>query len=323
MQVDNPTTVILAIITGTSFGFISIPHCIGMCGPLHLTMCLANSKRSFKSLTLFNLGRIFGYTCIGALCGLFGNQLANLLPAPQAEQSKIEVPKSCCEQKAETPAKITVPKSCCEQKAQPPKKISVPTSCCAAKAEKPKPPAKTDVPMSCCAKKAEASKSITVPKSCCEKPTATTPKPRIGLSRKGRQILMYVFPALILILVGIKGLLKKPASVGSGSGGLVAKLFTKFKFGGPSACGVAASFLPCGVLYVAFAIAVGTLSPLLGGVMLFFYCLTITFFMQLGIMVGTTFGKRLGPKVDTFFPWLAFTGAAVYLFIFFRNGGLS
>ena len=72
------------------------------------------------------------------------------------------------------------------------------------------------------------------------------------------------------------------------------------------------------MLYVAFAIAASTLSWLLGGVFLLFYCLTISVFMQLSIMVSTAFGRNCGSRFQQAYPWLAFLGAAVYLGLYIR-----
>ncbi len=284
MNVPGPTTFVFAVIAGTLFGLVSVPHCFGMCGPLHLTMCLAAKKRSFKSLTLFNLGRILGYTLLGAVFGFFGERLSGTFDAPRPTPATHE-----------RPATVDVPTSCCAKKnVEKPRTIAVPKSCC----------------------EAEKSATVAVPKSCCEAATAS-PERTLGLNATARRMLMFIFPAVILIVVGIKGILKRPAAVGTGGGGWLTRLFAKFQSGGPVACGVGASLIPCGMLYVAFAMAVGTVSAFLGGVFMLCYCLTITFFMQLGIMVGTTFGKKLGPKVDRLFPWAAFTGAIVYVALFF------
>jgi sulfite exporter TauE/SafE len=309
MQIPEPTTFVFAVIGGMWFGLFTVPHCFGMCGPLHLAMCLASKKRSFKSLTLFNFGRIIGYTLIGVACGFFGEQLSGVFykptaaPTTQGESASVVVPKSCCEAAKDQEPKVIETSGCgCEKKANPapvPKKVTVPRSCCeAAKANE-----------------------VIVPKSCCEAAEAAGPtKPKMGLGETARRLLMFIFPAIILVVFGIKGILKKPAAVGTGGDGWLARLFKKFQASGPVACGVGASFIPCGILYVAFAIAVSTVSAFLGGVFMFFYCVAISFFMQLGIMVGTTVGKKFSAKVDRWFPWVAFVGAAVYvaLFIFWK-----
>ncbi len=61
--------IIAALITGTGLAWISIPHCFGMCGALHLTVSCIHSERPVRALTVFNLGRLLGYTILGALAG--------------------------------------------------------------------------------------------------------------------------------------------------------------------------------------------------------------------------------------------------------------
>ena len=265
MDIPEPTSFVLAVMAGTLFGLLSIPHCLGMCGPLHLTVYLSAGARSVRTLTLFNLGRIVAYTAIGMLCGLFGGQLTRLLPekaTPVVQASAVE-----------TEGIIAAPKSCCEAAAATAANEDTTATGEAGEAVKTK-----------------------------------------SLWRRG---LMYIFPAIILLLTGAKALVKKPAVAGVSSPGLFSRLFAKSRKGGPAVCGMAAGLLPCGMLYYAFAVAVSTLSPLLGAVFLFVYCVTITFFLQLSIMVGTTFGKQLGPKVERLFPWLAFAGTGVYVMLFF------
>ena len=136
MQIPEPTTVILSIVAGSLFGFLSVPHCLGMCGPLHLAMCLSGPRKSFRTLTLFNIGRILGYTLIGLLLGLLGEQVTRFAGASEpAAANSLSVPRSCCEQMAEnqtqeasepnqaiaaqtnTDNALAVPQSCCEQPA--------------------------------------------------------------------------------------------------------------------------------------------------------------------------------------------------------------
>ena len=62
-------SIIAAVITGVGLGWISIPHCFGMCGALHLTVSCIHSERPIRSLTVFNLGRLVGYTILGAIAG--------------------------------------------------------------------------------------------------------------------------------------------------------------------------------------------------------------------------------------------------------------
>ena len=298
MQIPEPTTVVLSVVAGSLFGFLSVPHCLGMCGPLHLAMCLSGPKKSFRTLSLFNLGRVLGYTLIGLLLGLLGQQVTRLAGASEAPPtSHLAVPRSCCEQAAETPtetrSQIAGPKSCCAQDANQ------------ALAAAP-----------------NSNSELAVPNSCCPQPTTSNQqptKPLVAMSVGIRRILMYIFPAAVLLVVGI-GALRKSAvtSAKAGLSGLMGRVFQRFRTSGPLACGGVASLLPCGMLYVAFAIAASTLSWLLGGVFLLFYCLTISVFMQLSIMVSTAFGRSFGARLNQAYPWLAFMGAAVYLGLYVR-----
>jgi len=63
---------IAAIIAGSALGWVAIPHCYAMCGPLHVSVCALHREKSLKALSLFNLGRIIGYTTAGLLFGAFG-----------------------------------------------------------------------------------------------------------------------------------------------------------------------------------------------------------------------------------------------------------
>ncbi len=63
---------IAAIIAGSALGWLAVPHCYAMCGPLHVSVCALHRDRSLKALSLFNLGRIAGYTAAGILFGAFG-----------------------------------------------------------------------------------------------------------------------------------------------------------------------------------------------------------------------------------------------------------
>ena len=310
MQIPEPTTVILSVVAGSLFGFLSVPHCLGMCGPLHLAMCLSGPKKSFRTLTLFNIGRILGYTLIGLLLGLLGEQVTRLgAPNQSAQASTLSVPMSCCEQaaanQAQQSSELTVPKSCCAQAGEDANQTT---------------PTESD-----------SNGALSVPKSCCEQAAANTQhptpntrqsaRPLVAMSIGIRRILMYIFPAVVLAAVGIGALRKSSVTSGkAGLSGLIGHFFKRFRTSGPLACGGVASLLPCGMLYVAFAIAASTLSWLLGGVFLFVYCLTISVFMQLSIMVSTAFGRSFGNKLNQATPWLALMGAAVYLGLYVKAG---
>lgn len=73
---------ITLIISAISLGFASGFHCIGMCGPIALSMGLTKSQAINFHLQnlIYNLGRIFTYTLFGAILGLVGEgfQLAGV-----------------------------------------------------------------------------------------------------------------------------------------------------------------------------------------------------------------------------------------------------
>ncbi|HEX5113442.1 MAG TPA: sulfite exporter TauE/SafE family protein, partial [Saprospiraceae bacterium] len=64
------------IVSGLAIGAFGSLHCIGMCGPIALSLPTAgNSKmQSFLSIGLYNLGRAFTYGMSGILFGLIGSQ---------------------------------------------------------------------------------------------------------------------------------------------------------------------------------------------------------------------------------------------------------
>src|SRR5689334_21873097 len=67
--------------TGFLFGFLGSFHCVGMCGPIALSLPPSSSGYGFISGRLFyNLGRVFTYSILGLLFGFFGKglQLAGL-----------------------------------------------------------------------------------------------------------------------------------------------------------------------------------------------------------------------------------------------------
>jgi sulfite exporter TauE/SafE len=296
MQIPEPTTVILSVVAGSLFGLLSVPHCLGMCGPLHLAMCLSGPKKSFRTLTLFNLGRILGYTLIGLLLGLLGEQVTRWAGSNAVQGGSLTVPKCACEELADIQAELSgeliVLKS--TQPGQDANQTTASTS--------------------------SGGGGLAVPQSCCEQ-TDKQAKPLVSVSRHFRRILMYIFPAVVLLAVGIGALRKSSVTSGkAGLSGLLGHFFKRFRTSGPLVCGGVASLLPCGMLYVAFAIAASTLSWLLGGVFLFVYCLTISVFMQLSIMVSTAFGRGFSAKLNQAYPWLALLGAAVYLGLYVKAG---
>ncbi|MDF2438685.1 MAG: hypothetical protein K0Q95_3061 [Bacteroidota bacterium] len=66
------------LLAAISLGFLGSFHCVGMCGPIALTIPV-NRKSFFSILSgslIYNLGRIFTYACLGLLFGLLGQGVA-------------------------------------------------------------------------------------------------------------------------------------------------------------------------------------------------------------------------------------------------------
>lgn len=66
-----------AIIAGGALGLMSSFHCVGMCGPLALSLPIQHlpAPQRYLALLLYNSGRIITYTLLGLLLGLAGRQL--------------------------------------------------------------------------------------------------------------------------------------------------------------------------------------------------------------------------------------------------------
>ncbi|WP_054028882.1 sulfite exporter TauE/SafE family protein [Bacillus sp. FJAT-28004] len=54
-------------------GLFSAPHCIGMCGGIVSTVSLNSSATVKKSMLLYNTGRVFSYSLLGAVMGTVGS----------------------------------------------------------------------------------------------------------------------------------------------------------------------------------------------------------------------------------------------------------
>jgi len=64
------------IVSGLAIGSLGSFHCIGMCGPIALSLPIASDAKAsaFVSIGLYNLGRAITYGILGILFGLLGNQ---------------------------------------------------------------------------------------------------------------------------------------------------------------------------------------------------------------------------------------------------------
>lgn len=62
------------LIFGIFIGLASNFHCIGMCGPLAFAMPIdrSSTKKSVFGVLKYNLGRIFSYSFLGMIVGMFG-----------------------------------------------------------------------------------------------------------------------------------------------------------------------------------------------------------------------------------------------------------
>ena len=60
-------------------GLVTSVHCVAMCGPL--SCAFSPTKQSdapvYVVLTGYHLGKLFAYTVIGALAGIFGSVVVN------------------------------------------------------------------------------------------------------------------------------------------------------------------------------------------------------------------------------------------------------
>lgn len=65
-----------SILTGLSIGFLGSFHCIGMCGPIALSLPVHDKPKAEKALVivLYNLGRAFTYAAFGAALGFISNR---------------------------------------------------------------------------------------------------------------------------------------------------------------------------------------------------------------------------------------------------------
>lgn len=66
-----------AIIAGGTLGLISSFHCVGMCGPLALSLPVSHLRKGLQQVAIFlyNAGRVITYTLMGSLLGIVGHQI--------------------------------------------------------------------------------------------------------------------------------------------------------------------------------------------------------------------------------------------------------
>lgn len=69
-----------ALLAGSLLGFVSLPHCAAMCGPLSAFACSRSAARAAP--LRYQAGRLLGYGFAGALAGQLGTVLS--LAAPSA-----------------------------------------------------------------------------------------------------------------------------------------------------------------------------------------------------------------------------------------------
>jgi sulfite exporter TauE/SafE len=64
----------IELFTALTTGFLGSLHCIGMCGPICLSLPFNHSDpmKKFLSIILYNTGRILTYSILGLLIGIFG-----------------------------------------------------------------------------------------------------------------------------------------------------------------------------------------------------------------------------------------------------------
>jgi uncharacterized protein len=70
--------VIQTILAGLSLGFAGSFHCVGMCGPLALSLPVYHLQGIKKTVAhfLYNMGRVFTYSVLGFLFGMLGKGFA-------------------------------------------------------------------------------------------------------------------------------------------------------------------------------------------------------------------------------------------------------
>lgn len=67
----------VGLVTASAAGWLGIPHCAGMCGPLAFW---AHGAGAHSSRTGWHFGRIAGYAAVGMLAGFLGRGIWSLFP---------------------------------------------------------------------------------------------------------------------------------------------------------------------------------------------------------------------------------------------------
>ncbi|OFZ46481.1 MAG: hypothetical protein A2381_02105 [Bdellovibrionales bacterium RIFOXYB1_FULL_37_110] len=219
MDIETPTSIIYSLIAGGSLGLFATPHCFGMCGPLHMAICLKNKDSAVRSITQFNLGRIIGYTSIGALLGLLGSLLRTYV---------------------------------------------------------------------------------------------TIKVPSIGGIKPGM-----IIPIMVMLYISISAFRKK--GISSTNSGWWSNFFKQKETVLLIPLGFLASLLPCGILYVAFGIAMGTSSLIYGASFMLAFVLTQTFFMEIAAIVGKGIHIRYENVWNKVFPWVTLLLTIFYILMLVKK----
>ena len=65
------------LLSAISLGFISSFHCVGMCGPIAISLPVKYlpQHKKFAGVVLYNIGRVFSYSLLGLIFGFIGRQI--------------------------------------------------------------------------------------------------------------------------------------------------------------------------------------------------------------------------------------------------------
>ncbi len=226
MESLNVTTLISAVGSGIALGWIAVPHCLSMCGPLHISVCAFHPNRSFRAISLFNLGRVVGYTLAGTLLGFFGHLVDLAAPAW----------------------------SHCTGTVGP------------------------------------------------------------GL---GSLALSLLLPALFMFYIAYKGFKRQGFSLRLPA--FIKRFLRLDQTQYLPLMGAVTVFIPCGMLYAAFAAAIAFASPVPATLVMFCFAVTQSFFMQMGISLGQLLNKKWNTLFEKAFSWLALVLGLAYLGFFLRK----